>query len=306
MTSPHDGEFADYIAARLEALRRLAFLLCQHWHHADNLAQAAAIKADTHWARAARADNTDAYVNAILVREFLHERRSAWARLVSLTEAPETAARQADHDSSLDLRSAVVALPPRQRAVLVLRFYCALRLLIDGPHNAGGEWAVRVYARSMSHVMNAGRQFGCVGMPDSPFAISGPGPVIDGHGSQWLKDGAATAVRIARGAEFGQHIPFRFAARFTTLPRGWGSSGCSSIATGCRLVPTWRGAIRSPGCGRSARLRRTTWATTPSPANPSLPHDLAGRPGYHGLPVYRATAGKVHATDDPRITVHTR
>ena len=95
------------------ALRRLAFLLCQNWHQADDLAQAAAIKAYAHWARAARADNTDAYVNAILVREFLRERRSGWARLVSLAEAPEAAARQADHDSSLDLRSAVVALPPR-------------------------------------------------------------------------------------------------------------------------------------------------------------------------------------------------
>jgi RNA polymerase sigma-70 factor (sigma-E family) len=128
MTSRNDGEFADYITARLPALRRLAFLLCQDWHRADDLAQAAAIKAYTHWVKAARADNTDAYVNAILVREFLHERRTAWARLVSLTEAPETAATQADHDSSLDLRSAVVALPPRQRAVLVLRFYCDLNV----------------------------------------------------------------------------------------------------------------------------------------------------------------------------------
>ena len=128
MTSQSDREFADYIAARLEALRRLAFLLCQDWHGADDLAQAAAIKAYMHWARAARADNTDAYVNAILVREFLHERRSGWARRVSLTEPPELAASQADHDGSLDLQSAVAALPPRQRAVLVLRFYCDLNI----------------------------------------------------------------------------------------------------------------------------------------------------------------------------------
>jgi RNA polymerase sigma-70 factor (sigma-E family) len=128
MTSRHDGEFAEYMAARLPALRRLAFLLCQDWHRADDLAQAAAVKAYTHWAKAARADSTDAYLNAILVREFLHDRRSAWTRLVSLTEAPETAATQTDHDSSLDLRSAVVALPPRQRAVLVLRFYCDLNI----------------------------------------------------------------------------------------------------------------------------------------------------------------------------------
>ena len=128
MTPRHDEKFAEYMTARLPALRRLAFVLCQDRHRADDLAQAAAIEAYTHWARAARADNTDAYVNAILVREFLHERRSAWSRLVSLTDAPETAARQGDHDSSLDLQAAVGALPPRQRAVLVLRFYCDLNI----------------------------------------------------------------------------------------------------------------------------------------------------------------------------------
>ncbi|HTZ93587.1 MAG TPA: SigE family RNA polymerase sigma factor [Streptosporangiaceae bacterium] len=126
MTSRHDQEFADYIAVRLEALRRLAFLLCQDWHRADDLAQAAAIKAYTHWARAERADNTDAYVNAILVREFLHERRTGWARRVRLTEPPEIMTSAADQDGSLDLRAAVAALPPRQRSVLVLRFYCDL------------------------------------------------------------------------------------------------------------------------------------------------------------------------------------
>jgi RNA polymerase sigma-70 factor (sigma-E family) len=126
MTSRHDREFADYMTARFPALRRLAFHLCQDRHRADDLAQAAAIKAYTHWARAARADNIDAYVNTILVREYLHEQRSGWTRLVSLTDAPELAASQADQDGALDLRSAVGALPPRQRAVLVLRFYCDL------------------------------------------------------------------------------------------------------------------------------------------------------------------------------------
>jgi hypothetical protein len=54
MTSRHDGEFAAYMAARLTALRRLAFLLCQDWHKADDLAQATAIKTYTHWAMSSR------------------------------------------------------------------------------------------------------------------------------------------------------------------------------------------------------------------------------------------------------------
>jgi len=124
MMTRADEEFADYIAARLPSLRWLAFLLCQDWHRADDLAQSAAVKAYRHWSKASSADNTDAYVNAIVVREFLHERRSAWARRVSLTQLPEIAVSEADHDRSLDLQAAVAALPPRQRAILVLRYYC--------------------------------------------------------------------------------------------------------------------------------------------------------------------------------------
>ena len=40
----------------------------------------------------------------------------------------ETTAPADDHDSALDLRAAVAALPPRQRAVLVLRYYCDLNV----------------------------------------------------------------------------------------------------------------------------------------------------------------------------------
>lgn len=129
MTQHRDEEFADYITARLPSLRRLAFLLCHDWHRADDVAQAAVIKVYLHWSKAASADNTDGYVNAILVREFLHERGSTWARRVDLTGSPpESAARPVDQDGQLDLQNAVAALPPRQRAALVLRFYCDLNV----------------------------------------------------------------------------------------------------------------------------------------------------------------------------------
>jgi DNA-directed RNA polymerase specialized sigma24 family protein len=43
----------------------------------------------------------------------------------TVTDAPAAAV---DHDAGLDLRAAVAALPARQRATLVLRFYCDLNV----------------------------------------------------------------------------------------------------------------------------------------------------------------------------------
>ena len=123
MTGRRDIE---YVSARLPSLRRLALLLCHHWQRADDLVQAAIIRLYVKWGKAAAADNTDAYVRTMLVREFLHEHRSGWARLVILgDELPaEQAAPVVDREAALDLQAAIAALPPRQRAALVLRFYC--------------------------------------------------------------------------------------------------------------------------------------------------------------------------------------
>jgi RNA polymerase sigma-70 factor (sigma-E family) len=129
MNSHRDAEFTEYMSARMPSLRRLARLLCQDWSLADDLLQAAMTKTYVHWARASGADNIDAYVRAILVREFVQERRTGWARRVTLAERPiEAAAAPSDHDGALDLRAAVAVLPPRQRAVLVLRYFCDLNV----------------------------------------------------------------------------------------------------------------------------------------------------------------------------------
>jgi RNA polymerase sigma-70 factor (sigma-E family) len=127
VSARRDEEFTQYVAARLGALRRLAFLLCQDWHRADDLVQAAITRLYVHWARASALDHTDAYARTILVREFLGEQRSGWARRVSLhAEAPDQPSLRADPDAALDVRTALAAIPPRQRATLVLRFYCDL------------------------------------------------------------------------------------------------------------------------------------------------------------------------------------
>ncbi|MBN6057640.1 SigE family RNA polymerase sigma factor [Nonomuraea sp. RK-328] len=122
-----DDEYTAYVSGRLPWLRRVAYLLCQDWHRADDLVQTAIARLYVKWRRARAADDLDAYVRVILVRVFLAEQRGGWFSRVRVTHAPPAdLARGDDRDLALDLRRALAAVPPRQRATLVLRFHCDL------------------------------------------------------------------------------------------------------------------------------------------------------------------------------------
>jgi RNA polymerase sigma factor (sigma-70 family) len=82
-----------------------------------------------HWRRARTMENIDGYARTILVHAFLNERRGGWARRVTLTgQLPDAAGPVPDADDAMDVRGALAGLPPRQRATLVLRFYCDLNV----------------------------------------------------------------------------------------------------------------------------------------------------------------------------------
>jgi RNA polymerase sigma-70 factor (sigma-E family) len=127
MNPGRDEEFTQYVTVRLDTLRRIAFLLCQDWHRTDDLVQATITRLYVHWGRARSVEHPDAYVRTILVREYLSEQRSGWARRVRLdASVPDRPDPPPDADVALDVRSALAAIAPRQRATLVLRFYCDL------------------------------------------------------------------------------------------------------------------------------------------------------------------------------------
>ncbi|MEV4596248.1 SigE family RNA polymerase sigma factor [Amycolatopsis sp. NPDC049253] len=123
-SSPWDGEFARYFGERAHSLRATAYLLCGDWHRAEDLTQAALLKLYLAWPRLSRHDSLDAYARKIVLRTFLAEnRRSRWKR-ERLTDAPPdvpTSDAETEHD--MLVRQALAVLAPRQRAVLVLRYF---------------------------------------------------------------------------------------------------------------------------------------------------------------------------------------
>ncbi len=119
-----DIAFAEYFAARSGAMRGTAYLLCGDWHRAEDLVQTAFSKLYLVWNRVSRHEVLDAYVRQILVRTFLDERRRGWWRREQVTETPTDRSLAPDSpESRLDLLRALAGVPPRQRAVLILRYW---------------------------------------------------------------------------------------------------------------------------------------------------------------------------------------
>jgi RNA polymerase sigma-70 factor (sigma-E family) len=114
-----ESDYADYFAARAVPLRRLAYGLCGDWHLAEDLVQATFLQLYRHWKRL-RQETLDAYTRRALVNAFLSNRRARRHESVS-AHPPERAARSGDPDALIDVRQALAALPPRQRALVVLR-----------------------------------------------------------------------------------------------------------------------------------------------------------------------------------------
>jgi RNA polymerase sigma-70 factor (sigma-E family) len=112
--------FEEYVAARRAALLRTAYLLTGDHHEAEDLVQVALVKCVAHWAKIAV--RPEPYVRTVLVRESITRwRRRRW-REVSVTP-PELATDGPATDDRLVLQRALAALSPRQRAVVVLRYY---------------------------------------------------------------------------------------------------------------------------------------------------------------------------------------
>ncbi len=167
MTVP---EYDDVYAALWPRLVRTAYAVAGDRGLAEDAVQTAFAKAYRSWRRISRMTAPEAYLRRMVVNEVLNDRRLARHRHELPSAEPPEEATPIPVEPALahdEMWRAVSTLPPRQRAVLVLRYYedlseqqiadalgcrpgtvksqasaalAALRTRLDLPSRAGGEW----------------------------------------------------------------------------------------------------------------------------------------------------------------------
>ncbi|MER7176897.1 SigE family RNA polymerase sigma factor [Streptomyces mesophilus] len=126
MRADEEDGYREFVRAFWPRLVRTAYLLTGDLHHAEDLTQTALAKAYRSWRKVSRSDRPEAYVRKMLVTcnsDRFRKRRVG----EHLTAIPPDVAGSHDPAAQVDDRGSLLAalaqLPPRQRAVVVLRYW---------------------------------------------------------------------------------------------------------------------------------------------------------------------------------------
>jgi len=114
-------DFEAFVAARYAALLRTAYLLTGDHHDAEDLLQQSLVRAVGAWGRID--GDPEPYVRTILVRQNVSRWRVRRWRELTTDQLPERPAGGPDPDDRVLLHRALGTLAPRQRAVIVLRYF---------------------------------------------------------------------------------------------------------------------------------------------------------------------------------------
>lgn len=126
MRAESEAEFEAFVAATSDRLFRTAYAITRDHQLAEDAVQSALASAYSKWRRVSHADQPEAYVRRMVVNEVI-----GWRRRRSSTERPFAEPPERPGDTSPEDRivetdavwSALGQLAPRQRAVVVLRYY---------------------------------------------------------------------------------------------------------------------------------------------------------------------------------------
>jgi RNA polymerase sigma-70 factor (sigma-E family) len=119
-------EFVEFAEGMSRRLRRTAFLLCGDWHTAEDLTQTTLEKVFVSWRRIKRQDAVGAYATRTLVNTYLAHKRHRYTGELLTGWFPEPAIEAPAPEARMVVLDALATLPPRARAVVVLRYWVDL------------------------------------------------------------------------------------------------------------------------------------------------------------------------------------
>ncbi len=258
-SDPLEEEFRDFVTARSGALLRSAYLLTGDWGTAEDLLQTALTKTYLAWKRLGGIEAIEPYARRVMVNTSTSWWRRRWHGERPTEVMPERAAadvieQQLDRDV---LWRHLRALPARQRAVLVLRFYedmseaqtAALLDISPGTVKSQTSRALATLRRR-------------IGAEDAFVLPGSEAPPADATRAVTGRSGASTVTRRPGGpATAGRSGPT--AARWTgETPRG--GPGGSALGATALAEPV---AVGPDGVADAVQ-------PVPQPTG-----DLSGRPG---------------------------
>jgi RNA polymerase sigma-70 factor (sigma-E family) len=126
MREADEVDYAEFYASAWPRLFRVTYAICGDVGQAEDATQCALAKAYASWRRVRSAQAPEAYVRRMAVNEVLGVRRRGWWRLERSGRLPEREVGGSPEQEVVDraeLWEGVLSLAPRQRAVLVLRYY---------------------------------------------------------------------------------------------------------------------------------------------------------------------------------------
>src|SRR5277367_3488505 len=95
MRQTDEAEFTAYVAASSARLRRIAFLICGDWQHAEDAVQNALVKLYRSWSRVRDHESLNGFVRTTMVRGLIDEGRRPWRRETPSDALPDRASLEA-------------------------------------------------------------------------------------------------------------------------------------------------------------------------------------------------------------------
>ncbi|GAA2264685.1 MULTISPECIES: SigE family RNA polymerase sigma factor [Kitasatospora] len=120
-----EPEFIAFAEANVVRLRQIAYLMCRDWHLAQDLTQSTLTKMYVAWNRIGRKGPEDPfhYARKVLLNTLLDHRRLRSSSEIAVDHLPDRTAESDPTAVRLTLLDALGGLAPRDRAILLLRYW---------------------------------------------------------------------------------------------------------------------------------------------------------------------------------------